>query len=98
MKFSKEERRKIYKEAYKIHLKDIEFSIKEDIGLNGMCMDLNEAVEDIYGVIVSIEDLYDSLPEFKKLKPENVGDYEYWWDGRDYEIRKQVYEEYLINI
>lgn len=98
MKFSKEQRRKMYKLAYKIHLKDIEFSIRDGVGLNGMCMDLKEAVENIYGEAVSIDDLCDLLPEFGKLKPENLDDYDYWWDDENYEIRKQMYEEHLINI
>lgn len=88
----KKKRVEIYKKAYEIHLKILEYHTTY-----GICIDIKMAIDDIYGYKFTGRDLY--LPEFYSLKPKDLLDeYAYWWPDNDLKVRKRIYENYLINI
>lgn len=96
---NKENRKAVYETAYKIHLKDRERSIKFGANVHGICNNIRNALKEIYKINFfdySIKNMY--LPEFHDLKPINKTFKLYWWDKKNYEIRKEMYEKYLINI
>lgn len=97
-KFTLEERKAIYKKAYKYHLADLrDISADKYSCVQGMCADISEAVGFIYAeygnFIMDID-----LPEFYALKPPDAKPHLYWWDERDLKIRKEMYKTHLLNL
>lgn len=98
MEFTLEQRREIYRKAYEVHLKDIEYAKKYNTLLNGMCQNMFCAYYDLKIDYTGVKDMINSLPEFKALMPKNKDTNNFWWPLYNYEIRKQMYEQHLINI
>ena len=98
MKLTKEQRKEIYRLAYRLHLIDLSYSKKHGYNAHGMCEDLVFAIVELNTITteLSVDDIKIQLVEFYKLQPIGKAEDEYWWDRKDYEIRKQMYEKYLI--
>ena len=80
-KYTKQERHEIYKEAKKIHLKDIKRSKECLYSLDGMCSNLGAAIYKIHKhSYIKLEEMVENLPEFLALKPKYVNIDNYWWN------------------
>ena len=94
-------RRSIYKEAYRLHLEDLEKKVIFNRCLLGICHCIYKAIK-IYDSSINysaMDIIVKYLPEFRSLRPEESKMFGlFWWDRRDYEIRKEIFEKHLINI
>ena len=91
-------RREIYKEAYKVHLEDLKYYSNNGYLLSGICYCISLAIIRLYPNYKTFT-IKNNFPEFEALKPDESEMYgNYWWNRLDYEIRKQIFENHLINI
>lgn len=88
----------IYNEAYKSHLEDLKLCKENNLKVIGMCKLIKRAAAEFEGIKYSdyVFDL-NNFPELKELRPSYQKEINYWWDSKDYEIRKHKFE-ILINL
>ena len=73
-----EEELKVYKEALRLHKKDIIFS-KDNWDVSGMCYLINRSLDTYNFKSIEVID----LKRFMKLKPNNKSRNEFWWSTKN---------------
>lgn len=64
-------------------MNDIKIEKFNNYKIDGMCMHLSDALEELYGIIATGFVIAVYLPEFEKLKPKNKDWDIYWWSTKN---------------
>lgn len=92
-----EQRREIYRKAYEFHLLTLRRALRHDEKLPfGICYNIRQAEACLGFRKTKYYQLELEYPELKKLKPKSIFNDGYWWSRYDLDIRKDMFEKYLI--
>ena len=93
-----EQRSEIYKKAYEFHLLSLRRALRRDEKLPfGICFNIRQAEACLGYRKTKYHQLGLEYPELIKIRPKSIFNDGYWWSLYDYDIRKDIFEKYLIN-
>lgn len=95
LKLTKEQRNEVYLMAQIDHLNDLETCNGTNYRLDGMCGQLEYALDAVYGLDRKAK-LGELLPEFAAMKPKNKEWREFWWKTDNHLTTRTKKYELLI--